>query len=37
MGSLGYYRVRKVPLHLPHLLKAYAVTVPVVLFLIWAG
>lgn len=37
MGSLGYYGVRKVPLHLPHLLKAYAVTVSVVLFLIWVG
>ena len=36
-GSLGYYRTLKVPLYVPHLLKAYAITIPVILFLIWTG
>lgn len=34
MGSIGYYRTLKVPLHIPHLHKAYAITGAVVLFLI---
>ena len=35
--GVGYYRTTRVPLHVPHVIKGYAVTIPIILFLIWAG
>jgi hypothetical protein len=35
--GVGYYRAAKVPLHVPHLIKGYAVTIPIALFFIWVG